>query len=322
MLFFRSYLNPSKLAIKSASIFKEAWSNYHQRKKEDIEVMAGHENDQFDITDDPNDETYLPDDSIFVEELVTELKSQGLHEYCNNKGIHGNEGHIVSATTATKRVARAIVWTARFSENNEKLESPNTAIEWFEETIMTCPEIYNKYFASLLNEDQLSPSTILGYLGNIRKAAEWLVIMIKKRYRLPRRFEIFMEGNSEYYNKKKKVVLGLKSSKQHQIDINKWPEHGMEQLKQIVLSQECKAKSILREAKQFGSITKSNFNLYKRHLASFIYTSAPQGRVGAITDLTVGDAMQLLEEGMIFLQFKRCYSQLHIFYRCVPVKQI
>ena len=89
------------------------------------------------------------------------------------------------------------------------------------------------------------------------------------------------------------------------IKVRKWPKHGLAQLYKAVADEK---RDWLRVLISSGcTICKSTYNMFMQLLGSSAYVSAPQGRVGAVENMTLDDVLTLIltdEESVMSDAFK------------------
>ena len=143
----------------------------------------------------------------------------------------------------------------------------------------------------------LSAATILIWLNDFRKLAEWSYSVSKLisplSFDLYKRASLNMGNSLRKENRKRKLQRTRKSL----INELKLPATGGISALQSAVLKKAQHFEYLLGTNQILIISKSQYNTFMRFLYSAIYTGAVQGRVSGVEDLKVSQGRELLSHG-------------------------
>jgi len=207
-----------------------------------------------------------------------------------------------------KRAVGFLGWFAK--QNMSRKTATFELIKDFLKNYYECLPDYYVYLSEIL---RLKPSTVVNYNEDLLFFFTWFVMFREGRrescyIKIPTlfAFNLLVKSMRKVYTKLRKVERSnAANSIEELIKARKWPKHGLAQLYKAVADEK---RDWLRVLISSGcTICKSTYNMFMQLLGSSAYVSSPQGRIGAIENLTLNDVLTLIltdEESVLSDAFK------------------
>jgi hypothetical protein len=290
-----------------------------------VEVYSNSETDECvsEVDDnDDDDDDYVPSDLFMESDVDDDDDNNDGASFSNGSAAHelkkakirdelmqsnlisflGSKLSNKSSSSISTLLKRSIDFLCWFSNQEEERWTGLDALKLLQVFIVKRSDLLPDYYTYLSDVLLLKASTVMNYNEDFYSLVKWFTLYRENRFTVCRVHSSALFIVRDIVTTMRKTYAKLRkidrsneaNSIEELIELRKWPSRGLNELYDAVAKERDWLETVIASLKSGVQLTRGMYNLFLQLLSASAYVSSPQGRIGSIEELTMGQLLSLL----------------------------